>query len=431
MVQSSFGWSIKEPGDLEEMKETYILVAVGTEEATEASLRELSELLDTAGGEAVDCVTQNLMHPDPATYIGSGKAEELRWIMEEEGADGIVCDDELTPAQMRNLSDILEAKVLDRTMLILDIFAAHARTKEGKLQVEMAQLKYRSSRLSGMGKALSRLGGGIGTRGPGETKLETDRRVIKTRIETLSAEIRDMKQVRNTTRKRRMESAEPVAAVVGYTNAGKSTFLNRLTGSDVLSEDKLFATLDPTTRALNLPDGMQVLLTDTVGFIHKLPHQLIEAFRSTLEEAGYADIILHVIDASDREQDMHRKVVYKTLSELGISGKPVITAFNKSDISADEIFRDPAASKTVLISAKEGKGIDRLIAAISDILKERQTLLRMQIPYSESAFAGRVRQMGQVMEEEYRQDGIFLHAYVPPDLAMEYQMHIALSHEKM
>ena len=414
-------------------KERFILIGIidTDEEATMTSLDELSRLLETAGGEECARMTQRLPHPDIKTYFGSGKVDELRLHIEAEEADGVLCDDELSPAQLHVLSSQLGVKVIDRTILILDIFAAHATTKEGKIQVELAQLKYRASHLSGLGKELSRQGGGIGTRGPGETKLETDRRTIRHRIGQLGRQIREIESVRETGRKRRVRNRSVVIAIVGYTNAGKSTLLNALTGAEVLAEDKLFATLDPTTRALNLPDGMQVLLTDTVGFIHKLPHQLIEAFRSTLEEAGYADIILHVIDASDREQDMHRKVVYKTLSELGISGKPVITAFNKSDIAADEIFRDPAASKTVLISAKEGKGIDRLIAAISDILKERQTLLRMQIPYSESAFAGRVRQMGQVMEEEYREDGIFLRAYVPPDLAMEYQMHIALSHEKM
>ncbi len=414
-------------------KERFILIGIidTDEEATMTSLDELSRLLETAGGEECARMTQRLPHPDIKTYFGSGKVDELRLHIEAEEADGVLCDDELSPTQLHALSSLLGVKVIDRTILILDIFAAHATTKEGKIQVELAQLKYRASHLSGLGKELSRQGGGIGTRGPGETKLETDRRTIRHRIGQLGRQIREIESVRETGRKRRMRNRSVVIAIVGYTNAGKSTLLNALTGAEVLAEDKLFATLDPTTRALNLPDGMQVLLTDTVGFIHKLPHQLIEAFRSTLEEAGYADIILHVIDASDREQDMHRKVVYKTLSELGISGKPVITAFNKTDMAEDEIFRDPAASKTVLISAKEGKGLDQLIAVISDVLKERQTLLRMQIPYSESAFAGRVRQMGQVMEEEYREDGIFLRAYVPPDLAMEYQMHIALSHKKM
>ncbi len=407
-------------------KERFILIGIidSDEQETMTSLDELSRLLDTAGGEECARMTQRLPHPDMKTYFGSGKVEELSLHIEAEEADGVLCDDELSPAQLHALSSQLGVKVIDRTILILDIFAAHATTKEGKIQVELAQLKYRASHLSGLGKALSRQGGGIGTRGPGETKLETDRRIIRHRIGQLTRQIREIESVRETGRKRRVRNRSVVIAIVGYTNAGKSTLLNALTGAGVLAEDKLFATLDPTTRALSLPDGMQVLLTDTVGFIHKLPHQLIEAFHSTLEEAGYADIILHVIDASDREQDMHRKVVYETLSKLGISGKPVIAAFNKSDIAPDEIFRDRAASKTVLISAKSGEGLDRLITAISDILKERQTLLKMQIPYAESAFAGRVRQMGQVVEEEYREDGIFLQAYVPPELAMEYRTHI-------
>ena len=307
--------------------EKYILVAVasGDEEAAWDSLDELADLLDTAGGETVMQVVQNLAHPDKSTYIGKGKAGELRESIEIHEADGIICDDELTASQMRNLSELTGAKVIDRTTLILDIFAAHARTREGKLQVEIAQQKYRYARLRGMGEALSRLGAGIGTRGPGETKLETDRRVIQKRIKLLSDDIEVMKRARDTARKKRSANAVPTVAIVGYTNAGKSTLLNRITGSDVLSEDKLFATLDPTTRTALLPDGQQVLFTDTVGFINKLPHNLVDAFRSTLEEAGYADIIVHVIDASDPQAEMHRRVVYDTLIDLGITDKPVIT----------------------------------------------------------------------------------------------------------
>lgn len=400
-----------------ENRESFILVAAGSDDNAEASLRELSDLLDTAGGETADFVIQKLPHPDPATYIGSGKAEELRWIMEEEGADGIVCDDELTPAQMKNLSDILEAKVLDRTMLILDIFAAHAKTREGKLQVEMAQLKYRSSRLSGMGKALSRLGGGIGTRGPGETKLETDRRVIKTRIAALSSEIKDMKRVRNTTRKRRMESALPVAAVVGYTNAGKSTFLNLLTGSDVLSEDKLFATLDPTTRVFDMESGQKLLLTDTVGFINKLPHHLIDAFRSTLEEAQYADFLIHMVDSADPNAEEHCRVVYETLSSLGITGKPILTVWNKSDlIEADQMLRDPRADYSVRFSAKTGEGKERLTELIGTILRDSRVYIDVVLPYQDSAKAALIRQYGELISEEYLPEGVHIKAYVPKGL---------------
>lgn len=288
---------INEINERIEKAERYILVAVSTDDEEKAwrSLDELAELLDTAGGETACQVVQNLQHPDRGTYIGKGKALEIREMLEVQEAAGIICDDELSPPQLRNLSDLIDSKVLDRTMLILDIFAAHATTREGKTQVEIAQLRYRYSRLRGMGDALSRLGAGIGTRGPGETRLETDRRVIQKRIKILSDDIEDMKRARNTTRKKRSSNAVPTAAIVGYTNAGKSTLLNRLTSSEVLSEDKLFATLDPTTRTAVLPDGQTVLFTDTVGFINKLPHNLIDAFRSTLEEAKYYRLWMHLM----------------------------------------------------------------------------------------------------------------------------------------
>ena len=403
--------------------EKYILISIVTsdEQRTMASLDELARLIDTAGGEECGRVIQKLPHPDTRYYLGSGKVEELRYEIALRGANGVVCDDELSSVQMRMLSDELGVKVIDRTIVILDIFASHASSKEGKIQVELAQLKYRASHLSGLGKELSRQGGGIGTRGPGETKLESDRRMIRHRIGQLSGQIRDMESVRQTGRKKRIRNHATVIAIVGYTNAGKSTLLNALTGAKVLAEDKLFATLDPTTRALDLPEGMQVLLTDTVGFIHKLPHQLIEAFHSTLEEAQYADIILHVIDASDTDWELHRKVVYDTLSELGITGKPVITAFNKSDLATEEILKDTAASKTVLISAKNGDGLDELITAVSDTIKGMQTFIKMLIPYHETAFVSRVRQMGQVIKEEYLEEGIRLDAYVPPSIADGYR----------
>ncbi|MBR0469499.1 MAG: GTPase HflX [Mogibacterium sp.] len=401
-------------------REKYILVAAacGDEEAAWDSLDELADLLDTAGGSALFQIVQNLAHPDKATYIGKGKAEELREMIEIHDADGIICDDELTASQMRNLSEITGAKVIDRTTLILDIFAAHARTREGKLQVEIAQLKYRYARLRGMGEALSRLGAGIGTRGPGETKLETDRRVIQKRIKILSDDIEAMKRARDTARKKRSSGTVPTAAIVGYTNAGKSTLLNRLTGSDVLSEDKLFATLDPTTRMADLPDGQLVLFTDTVGFINKLPHNLVDAFRSTLEEAGYADMIIHVIDASDPQYELHRKVVYDTLRDLGITDKPVITVWNKADLlEKGALFRDFDADASIKISAATGEGIAELYNEVSDVLKRARAFIDTVIPYENSSVAAEIRRSGQIIAEEYEEDGIHIKAYVPQAVA--------------
>ena len=401
-------------------EEKYILVAVATgdEEAAWDSLDELSELLDTAGGITIFQTVQNLVRPDKATYIGKGKAEELRESIEIHEADGIICDDELTASQMRNLSEITGAKVIDRTTLILDIFAAHAKTREGKLQVEIAQQKYRYARLRGIGEALSRLGGGIGTRGPGETKLETDRRVIQRRIKILSDNIEAMKRARDTARKKSSANAVPTAAIVGYTNAGKSTLLNRLTGADVLSEDKLFATLDPTTRSAILPDSQQVLFTDTVGFINKLPHNLVDAFRSTLEEAGYADIIVHVIDASDAQAELHRKVVYDTLTDLGISDKPVITVWNKADLTdGGAIFRDFQADASVKLSAKTGEGLGDFYEELARMLRETRVSIDTVIPYKDTAIAAEIRKAGQLISEEYEEDGIHVKAYVPRALA--------------
>lgn len=414
---------IQENYDRIEQSERYILVAVatGNEEAAWASLDELAELLDTAGGETVAQVVQNLQHPDRGTYIGKGKALEIRDMLEIHEADGIICDDELTPSQLRNLSDLIEVKVIDRTMLILDIFAAHARTREGKTQVEIAQLRYRYSRLRGMGEALSRLGAGIGTRGPGETRLETDRRVIQKRIKILSDEIESMKRARDTARRKRMTNAVPTAAIVGYTNAGKSTLLNLLTSSEVLSEDMLFATLDPTTRTAVLPDGQTVLFTDTVGFINKLPHNLIDAFRSTLEEAGYADIIVQVVDASDDQADLHMQVVRDTLKELDITGKPVITVWNKCDlVAADALFRDFDADASVRMSAKTGEGLEDLYAELGRILRESRVPVDAVIPYRDSAVIAEIRKYGQLISEEFEADGTHVVAYVPKPLAEKY-----------
>lgn len=396
--------------------EKYILVAVATgdEEAAWDSLDELAELLDTAGGVSLVHLVQNLPHPDRATYIGKGKAAELREMAEIHEADGIICDDELTASQIRNLSELTGTKVIDRTTLILDIFAAHARTREGKLQVEIAQQKYRYARLRGMGEALSRLGAGIGTRGPGETKLETDRRVIQKRIKLLSDDIEEMKRARSTARKKRSANSVPTVAIVGYTNAGKSTLLNSITGSDVISEDKLFATLDPTTRSALLGDGQQVLFTDTVGFINKLPHNLVDAFRSTLEEAGYADLILHVVDASDPQAELHLKVVYETLEDLDIGGKPVITVWNKADlVEPDAVFRDFGADASVSISAKTGQGLDVLLGEIARILNENRVYIDTMIPYNNAAIIAEIRRTGQLISEEYTEDGIAVKARVP------------------
>ena len=403
----------------EEKKEKFILVGVETgKDRMEESLSELEELLDTAGGETVGKVIQNLESINKATYIGKGKVEEIKELAEELGADGIVCDDELSPAQLSNLKDELDIKVLDRTLVILDIFASHAKSSEGKLQVEMAQLKYRSSRLMGLGKNLSRLGGGIGTRGPGESKLETDRRAIRERVSQLRTEIEKVESSRDTLRKHRMSDGIPVIAIVGYTNAGKSTFLNKITDAGILAEDKLFATLDPTTRSLKIPDGEEVLFTDTVGFISKLPHNLVDAFKSTLEEAKYADLILHVADASNPQADEQMKVVYRTLEELKVTGKPVVTFLNKQDkIEKERIIKDLKADALVKGSAKTGEGIDELLNKISEILREGKVLVDTLLSYADTAKIAVIRKKGQLLSEEYEGDGIRVKAYVPKAVA--------------
>ena len=402
-----------------EIKEKFILVGVETgKDRMEESLTELEELLETAGGETVGRVIQNLESINKATYVGKGKVEEIRELAEELGADGIVCDDELSPAQLSNLKDELDIKVLDRTLVILDIFAAHAQTSEGKLQVELAQLKYRSSRLTGLGKNLSRLGGGIGTRGPGESKLESDRRAIRERVSQLRSEIEKIESSRETLRKHRMSDGIPVIAIVGYTNAGKSTFLNKITDAGILAEDKLFATLDPTTRNLKIPDGEEVLFTDTVGFISKLPHNLVDAFKSTLEEAKYADLILHVADASNPEVDEQMKVVYRTLEELKVTGKPVITFLNKQDkLEEERIIKDIKADAVVKGSAKTGEGIDELLSKITEILREGKVLIDTVLSYADTSKISVIRKKGQLLSEEYEGEGIKVKAYVPKAVA--------------
>ena len=395
--------------------ERVILVAAHDryERESKASLDELRELVKTAGAETVGVLEQNLDTIHPVTYLGLGKLEELKTMLVANDATGIVCDTELSPAQMKNLSQILNVKIMDRTMIILHIFASRANTKEGKIQVELAQLKYNATMLVGLRDSLSRLGGGIGTRGPGEKKLEMDRRLIREQISKLKRELEEVKSHRQTQRKKRIRNSSPVVCIVGYTNAGKSTLLNKLTHSDVLSYDMLFATLDPTTKSLKLPDGKNVMLTDTVGFISKLPHHLIQAFRSTLEEAKYCDVILHVVDASNEDMDRQMYAVYETLHQLGIEDKPIITAFNKVDRFEEvPVLKDLKADATVCISAKTGQGFDALLLCIEEKLKEKLNYIETVISYRQSAILADVRKYGQLLEESYTEDGILIKAYV-------------------
>lgn len=399
--------------------ERVILVAVkrNDRDNTEESIEELEELVATAGAVTVAKVIQNRETFHSATYVGKGKIEELKVLIDELEATGIVCDDELSPAQMNNLQEELQVKIMDRTLVILDIFAARANTNEGKIQVELAQLKYQSSRLVGLRSSLSRLGGGIGTRGPGETKLEMDRRIIHERISQLKRELADVVTHRELTRNQRSRNGMPVVAIVGYTNAGKSTLLNTLTNAGVLEMDKLFATLDPTTRNLELESGQQILMTDTVGFISKLPHQLVEAFKSTLEEAVYADIILHVVDASNPQMDTQMHVVYQTLEQLGVGDKPVITAFNKQDLCTENvILRDFRADRTVRISARHGNGLNELKNIIEEILRESKIYLEKLYSYDEAGKISIIRKYGQLLSEEYTGNGIEVKAYVPVEI---------------
>ena len=404
---------------MEREKERMILVGVSLEGQAEAyaSLRELEELAETAGAEVVSKILQNREGIHPATYVGKGKLEELRGILYHLDADGIICDDELTPAQMKNLEEELSCKIVDRTLLILDIFAARARTSEGKLQVEMAQLKYRQARLVGLRSSLSRLGGGIGTRGPGEKKLEMDRRLISSRIAALRRELEEVQQHRDVLRESRKRGNFRTAAIVGYTNAGKSTLLNVLTGSEVLEEDALFATLDPTTRLLELPRGGEILLTDTVGFIRKLPHHLIEAFKSTLEEAVLADVIVHVVDASNEQMEQQMYVVYETLRELGAEGKPVVTLFNKQDkLQEERTQRSTVADYSLRISAKTGQGLEKFRETLEEILLAAQIYIERVYSYTEAGKIALIRQKGQLISEEYLPEGIQVKAYVPREI---------------
>lgn len=409
--------------ELKEQEERVILVAVSTDDNDDTvhSVQELSELASTAGAVTVGTVIQNRESIHPGTYVGKGKMDEIREMIWEREATGIICDDELSPAQLRNLEDALQIKVMDRTMVILDIFASRARTREGKIQVELAQLRYRAVRLVGLRNSLSRLGGGIGTRGPGEKKLEMDRRLIHDRISVLKAELEDVKRHREVQRKQREDSGTLTLAIVGYTNAGKSTLLNTLTQAGILAEDKLFATLDPTTRALTLPGGEKVLLTDTVGFIRKLPHHLIDAFKSTLEEAKYSDVILHVVDCSNPHMDMQMHVVYETLRQLEVQGKEIVTVFNKIDrMDADVTCRDPKADYRVKISAKTGEGLDELLTTIETILRSRRIYLEKIFSYAEAGKIQKIRSKGQLLSEEYTDEGIHVKAYIPAELFEEF-----------
>lgn len=404
--------------DFKEIEERVILIGVQTEqdEDVAASLDELEELAATAGAVTVGKVIQNREAVHPGTYIGKGKIEEVAALLAAYDANGVICDDELSPAQMNNLERELDCKVMDRTLLILDIFAGRATTSEGKIQVELAQLRYRSARLVGLRESLSRLGGGIGTRGPGEKKLETDRRLIRTRISALKAELAQVEKHRELIRGKRTRGNLKTAAIVGYTNAGKSTLLNTLTGAGILAEDKLFATLDPTTRVLELKDGQQILLTDTVGFIRKLPHHLVEAFKSTLEEAKYADYIIHVVDASNPQAEMQMHIVYETLKELGALGKKTITLFNKQDRVSGENFRDLRADHTLKISARTGEGLEEFKQLLSEILAEGQIYMERLFPYSEAGQIQLIREYGQLLSEEYTEGGIAVKARVPREI---------------
>ena len=405
--------------NMDDIRERVILVGVDTEggETAERSLDELAELAATAGAEVAGSLIQTRECVHPATYIGRGKLIELKELLWETEATGIICDDELSSTQLGNLEEELDCKVLDRTLLILDIFAARAVSGEGKIQVELAQLRYRASRLSGLGRSLSRLGGGIGTRGPGEKKLEMDRRLIRERISRLKKELADVERHRELLRSQRNQSGMKVAALVGYTSAGKSSIENALTNAGILEDAMLFSTLDTTTRALQLDGTQEILLTDTVGFIRKLPHHLIEAFKSTLEEAKYADIIIHVVDVSNPRMDEQMYVVYDTLRQMGAEGKPVITLFNKQDrLEKEESHKDFQADYSIATSAKTGQGLDKLKAALLEIIRRDQIYVERLYPFADAGKIQMIRSKGQLLSEEYLPEGIQIKAYVPQDV---------------
>lgn len=400
--------------EFEQKTERIILAGVHTGrldyllDTTDESINELEELVKTAGGEVVGTLIQNKPDLEAGTYMGEGKLEELAEYVKTLEADCVVFDDELSPVQLRNITDFLGVKVLDRSMLILDIFAMRAKSGEGKLQVELAQLKYRLPRLRGMGAEMSRTGAGIGTRGPGETKLETDRRHIHRRISALTEQLAEVKKHRDLIRSRREKDGVITAALVGYTNAGKSSLLNRLTDAGVLAENKLFATLDPTSRGITLDDNRKILLVDTVGFIRKLPHHLVEAFKSTLEEAVVADFLIHVIDASNPQRENQITVVNNVLSDIGAVGKPVIGVLNKCDMLDSDTFAPlniTGADTAVRISAKTGEGIDKLLEAVADTAPGKKQKFTVCIPYSEGALVSSLHEKEKVISEDYTENG--------------------------
>jgi len=418
--------------DVEEVKERLILVAVELDERdrhspmdTKACLDELEELVKTAGAETVARCTQKRERIHPGHYMGKGKVEELKMMLETYDASGVVCDDELSPAQLKNLEKMLDTKVMDRTMVILDIFAGRAISREGKIQVELAQLKYRLSRLSGLGISMSRLGGGIGTRGPGEKKLETDRRYIKDRIVELNQMLKEIETHRQLLRSQRDKKGLMVVSLVGYTNSGKSTLINTLTDAGVLAEDKLFATLDTTTRRILLPGGSQVLLTDTVGFIQKLPHHLIRAFRATLEEMKYADILVHMVDASNPDRQEQMEVVYETLTKLGCEETPVLTVYNKMDRDVElPLPTDKVSRQCVQASAKSGVGLDDVLCEIENIMKSFRKSQTALVPYTEGNLLHLVHEKCEIISEEHTGEGVLLSVYVNGEIENRLQPYL-------
>jgi len=409
-----------------EIEEKAILIAIcpqNKEEEVNSAIDELEELAKTAGASTLVKVIQNRDKPHPATYFGKGKVEELKEMVDQYEITTIICDDELSPAQLKNLSEALDVKIVDRPILIMDIFARHAHTKEGILQVEMAQMRYRLSRLSGLGKSLSRLGGGIGTRGPGEKKLETDKRHIRRRIDMLKEELEKIHSSRHLLREGRAKQGKPIIAIVGYTNAGKSTLLNYLTDAGVLQEDMLFATLDPTTRNMVLPEGKEVLMVDTVGFIRKLPHHIVEAFKSTLEEVVYADVLIHMVDATSPDANKHIQVVHETLQELGAEDTPMLTVLNKCDrANVDEDLWDEKAIANIRVSALTGDGIPRVLEALEQHLLQGQRLMKIIVPYHQGQILQKLRTYGQILEESYVNEGTYVEVYIEEAYINKYNL---------